>query len=289
MKCTLIVLLSSLLLVQHGRAQSSGVPARFEVAAIKIDPSCSPKQQLSPLTLHIECVTLEEIIKASYVAYADGATYNGDSKAAVVSGGPAWVRSEHYTIDAKAEVPSTRFQIFGPMTRALIEDRFKLKVHRTERATPVYELTVSKKGAKLQKAKEGGCLAVVDGPPDFQAGPIPCGMRQRFNRLLIMSLEAHGMTMKLFAARLGFSMDRDVVDATGLEGAFDFNLEFSPDSATPRFGFGGRAIGGADSPTEPMGPSIFSALEEQLGLKLQPAMGTSEVMVIDQVERPSEN
>jgi uncharacterized protein (TIGR03435 family) len=241
--------------------------------------------------LHLECVTLEEIIKASYVAYADGVTYNDHSKAAVVSGGPTWVRSEHYTIDAKAEVPSTLAQKFGPMLRALIEERFKLKVHRTEKATPVYELTVSKKGAKLQKAKEGGCLAVVDGnaPPDFQTGPIPCGMRQRFNRLLIMSLEAHGLTMKLFAAQLGFRMDRDVVDATGLEGAFDFNLEFSPDSATPRFGFGGRAIDGADSPTAPMGPSIFSALEDQLGLKLQPANGTSEVVVIDEIERPSEN
>jgi uncharacterized protein (TIGR03435 family) len=176
------------------------------------------------------------------------------------------------------------------MTRALIEDRFKLKVHRTEKSAPVYELTTSKKGAKLQKAKEGACLAVVDpnNPPDFQTGPTLCGMRM-LSRRFSMSLEAHGMTMKVFAARLGLRMDRDVIDATGLEGAFDFRLEFSPDASTPGFGPGRSAIDGADSPALPDAPSIFTALEDQLGLKLQPANGTSEVLVIDEVERPSEN
>ena len=87
--------------------------------------------------------------------------------------------------------------------------------------------------------------------------------------------------IKLFASRLGLRMDHDVLDATGLEGEFDFHLEFSRDSATPGF-----PVQAADQPS---GPSIFSALEEQLGLKLQLSKGTSQVVAIDRVERPSEN
>lgn len=282
-----IMLCSCLLLVPCGRAQSSSVPARFEVAAIKVNPSCSPNGfQRSPGTLHIECVTLEELIKASYASYADGITFNEHAHTAEVAGGPAWVTSEHYAIDAKADVPATVYQMLGPMTRALIEDRFKLKVHRTEKTVPVYLLTVSKKGAKLQKAREGGCLGVVDGkapPPPGQTGPPPCGVTTWYSSP--RRIEAHARTMKLFADWLGRKMDRDVFDATDLEGAFDFRLEFSSDDATPGFGAERRPTADSQAPS----PSIFSALEDQLGLKLQPAKGTSEVLVIDHVERPSEN
>src|SRR5579863_6695117 len=98
--CRAIMLFSSLLLVPQGRAQSAGVPARFEVATIKVNPSCLPTgTQWSPLRLHAECVTLEDLIRTSYVGYPDGISFNTHVTTSEVSGGPSWVRSEHYDID----------------------------------------------------------------------------------------------------------------------------------------------------------------------------------------------
>jgi uncharacterized protein (TIGR03435 family) len=101
------------------------------------------------------------------------------------------------------------------------------------------------------------------------------------------SIEVHSMNMNQFAARLGLRMDRDVFDATGLDGAFDFRLEFVSDMATPGFGGENSAISIAGVGTA--APSIFDALVEQVGLRLQPAKSASQVLVIDQVERPSED
>jgi uncharacterized protein (TIGR03435 family) len=193
------------------------------------------------------------------------------------------VRSDYYSINAKAEGVASRRQMIGPMTRTLIEDnRFKLKIHRTEKPVPVYLLTVAKRGAKVRRIKDGECTDDAPYVPLFtDAGerqPVPpCGgMRMR-----LASIEVHGMSIDRFAALMGRRMDRDVIDFTGLDGIFNFRLGFSAASTCPGFA--------RPRPDQPAGQSIFSALEEQLGLKLQLAKGTAKVLVIDQVERPSEN
>jgi uncharacterized protein (TIGR03435 family) len=290
------------MLTPHSQAQSKSVaaiPQRFEVTAIKLNPSCSPFTNpnyiFSPGRLHVECTTVEQLIRNAYAAWADGINYNVHSDAVQISGGPPWVRSEFYAVDAIADNPASRAKIWGPMLRIVLEDRFDLKIHLTEKVVGVYRLMIANKGAKVQPAKEGGCISVVDpnNPPVIrpdQSSGIPCGIRVRKG-----GIDVHGMTMTLFAARLGIKMDRAVLDATRLKGKFDFHLEFSPDSRTPGFS---PAFSLGVAPAHPdslalspdtAGPSIFSALEEQLGLKLEAARGTTQVIIIDHVERPSQN
>lgn len=111
-----------------------------------------------------------------------------------------------------------------------------------------------------------------------------------------MSENDHGITLDQFATGLTRVLDRAVIDKTGLKGLFDFHVEFSPDQTTPAFMPGGIMRGDrapvpppiGDAP-EPTGPSYVTAIQEQLGLKLQPAKGPGDFLVIDSVERPSEN
>jgi uncharacterized protein (TIGR03435 family) len=287
--CWSALLVGCLLLAPCSHAQSKNEPTafgRFEVATIKRTNLNCLGGAVPPVTssggrLTAECVTLEQLIRTSYTT-TDAGTPNPHSNRVEVSGGPEWVRSDYYSINAKAEGVASVRQMMGPMTRALIEDRFKLKIHRTEKPVPVYLLTVAKRGPKLQRTKGAEC---TDGAPkvpvftdsgELQPAP-PCGgMRMRLG-----SIELHGMSMDRFAALMARRMDRDVINSTGLEGEFNFRLEFTADSTTPGFAH--------PRPDQPPGPSIFSALEAQLGLKLQSAKGTASVLVIDQVERPSEN
>jgi uncharacterized protein (TIGR03435 family) len=291
-----------LMLAPPSEAQSNStaaIPQHFDVTAIKLNPSCSlftnPDYIFSPGRVHVECITLEQLIRNAYAAWADGLNYNIHSDAVEISGGPPWVRSEFYSVDAKADSPASRSQMWGPMLRTVLEDRFSLKVHVTGKVVGIYRLIVANKGTKIQPAKVGGCISAVDpnNPPIIRPDQVlglPCGIRSRKG-----GIDVHGMTMSLFAARLGIKMDREVVDATGLKGAFDFHLEFSPDSRTPGFR-PAFSLGGApanpDSPAlspQSASPSIFSALEEQLGLKLQAAKGTTQVIIIDHIERPTPN
>lgn len=168
------------------------------------------------------------------------------------------------------------------MLQGLLEERFKLKSHLETRERPLYALTVAKSGLKLQALKEGSCTS------DRQPTDI-CG-RMTMKRIgPIMTVGAHGMTIADFSSGLLASrLDRPVIDKTGITGQFDFHLEFSPANTTS----GVSSQDGIDSasvapPQE--GPSIFTAVQEQLGLKLSPDKGPVEVLVVDHVENPSEN
>jgi bla regulator protein blaR1 len=308
-----LTLIGIALVTTIGLAQSQTVtPARprFEVATIKLNPECRsgrmPPATQSPGRWKTECSTLYDLIRTSYISFANGVSPDPRAQRVEISGGPDWAKTDFYALEGKAEGDPPLLQMLGPMTRVLLEDRFKLRVHRAEKEAPVYALTLAKKGVKLQRAKEGACI-----PFDFNHPPAPsppgqsppnfCGERLKGSPLLT-NLDMYGMSMTEFAARLATRMDRDVVDHTGLQGSFDFHLEFTPDEATPGFGRGGPGLAPglvgvlpatrttATSPADPAGgPSIFSALEEQLGLKLEPAKGTAEVLVVDHAERPTEN
>lgn len=204
-------------------------------------------------------------------------------------GEPGWIASENYDIQAKAEGNPSVQQMEGPMLRALLEERFKLSLHRETRQLSVYKLSIGKSGAKLQASQEGSCTPYVTDalPPTTkpgEPGPSFCGFQRTTAGGLNRSLSGKGVTMAELAKTLSRTytamLGRNVIDGTALTGAFDIHLTWAMDSGGP------RAI---DSPPESEGPSIFTALEEQLGLKLQATKGPVEVLVIDHIEKPSEN
>jgi uncharacterized protein (TIGR03435 family) len=267
------------------------------VASIKLNPDCGSfrggKVPFSPGRLSMECTTLQNLIQAAYGFFANGVSLNQETLD--ITGGPGWVQSDHYDLAAKAEGPAHVEQMMGPMLRALLEDRFKLKVHRETKETPIYALTVAKSGFKLQPVKEGGCIPIdlnhLPQPPEpGQPRPNYCGNMSMRMSPQGVTMDTRGLTMKEFAQRLSSLLDRRVVDKSGIAGQFDFHLEFAPDETTR--GFGGRGAGdagGAAQPAAPEGPSVFGALQDQFGLKLISDKGPVDSLVIDHVEKPSEN
>jgi uncharacterized protein (TIGR03435 family) len=292
--CTAIGILLLQTLPSH--SQTADAQPQFEVASVKLNANCGNfrggRVPFSPGRLAMECTTLQNLIQSAYGAFATG-TLNQEMLQ--ISGGPGWVESDRYDLAAKAEGAARVEQMMGPMLRALLEDRFKLKIHRETKETPVYALTVAKSGLKIQPVKEGGCVPIdlnhLPQPPEpGRPRPNYCGNVSIRMSPQGVTMETHGSTMTEFAQRLSGLLDRKVVDKSGIAGQFDFHLEFAPDESTR--GFGGRGAGdagGATPPAAPEGPSVFDALQQQFGLRLTPDKAPVDSLVIDHVEKPSEN
>ncbi|HEY4085362.1 MAG TPA: TIGR03435 family protein [Bryobacteraceae bacterium] len=248
----------------------------FEAAAIKLNKSCSMGARsggmASPGRITLECAELRDLILTAYEIY--GGNANPTSFRMQVLGGPAWIDSDRYDFTLKAEGNASVPQMYGPMLQALLKNRFRLRVHRETREAPVFLLTVAKGGARLEAAKEGACLPVCG---SVKADPLG-------------RVDMFGVTMADLATQLGMRLDRDVIDRTGLTGKFDVHLEVSPGELAARH-VAGNSVSSADSQpaADLSGPSIFTALEQQLGLKLEPAKGQVTVLVIDSILRPSAN
>jgi bla regulator protein blaR1 len=276
------------------RSQSMGAPApKFEVASIKQCKEETGRRQggeeSSPGRLSIGCLVLAGedntgLIQRAYVRYAGGHT--NPMGILAIKGGPEWIRSEMYEINARAEGHPSIAMMEGPMLQGLLEDRFKLKIHRETREGPVYELTLAKGGAKLKPFQEGSCVQM---PWTFPLPELPAG--QRYCKAIILmrppGVNAEGSTPGEFSKLLNLFLDRPVIDKTGIAGRFDIQLKFSPNESTP--GLHGPEPEGPGAASDPTGPTIFTAIQEQLGLKLTPAKGPIEFLMIDHVERPSEN
>ena len=179
-------------------------------------------------------------------------------------GGPSWLSSDTWDIEAKTEGPSTIAQKFQ-MLQPLLEDRFKLKVHRETREMPEYRLVIAKGGSRLREYRK------EDGDTRREGTRIGRGL-----------IDGHGSDFNGFVGFLRSELGRPVVDATGLTGKFDFKLEWVPDESQPN-------SGGDVPPPDATGASIFAAIQEQLGLKLEAMKGPVEMLMIDHVEKPSEN
>jgi uncharacterized protein (TIGR03435 family) len=225
------------------------------------------------------------LISDAYVTYANDLLRPGES--IPIAGGPSWLRTDTYDIEAKAEGNPSAGLMQGPMLQALLEDRFKLKIRSQTREIPVYFLTVAKSGIKLKPLAEDTCkatdsLSSSDSATDRAA--IHCGLTRygRAQRDRPAFVEYHGMSLDQICANLIQVLDRPVINKTGVPGVFHFHLDFAPDGTIPKY-----APAVPDDPTG--GASIFTALQEQLGLRLETARGTGEFLVIDGVERPSEN
>jgi uncharacterized protein (TIGR03435 family) len=225
-----------------------------------------------------------------------------------IIGGPGWISSDRWNIEAKAEEGSIppRTGPADPTTpdpialrlQSLLEDRFQLKTHRETRDLPAYELSISKSGSKVKFSEDQGPFK----PPDPGETPKPLQMIKpggpppRGSVMMRMgNLEANGIEFSNFVQMLSSQLGRTVIDKTGIKGRVDVKLQWAPEMSQPtaasRFVPPEAMPAGAVPPaaSDPSGPSIFTAVQEQLGLKLESTKGPVEVFIIDSVEKPSEN
>jgi uncharacterized protein (TIGR03435 family) len=279
------------------QAQAPAPTPKFEAASVKPAANCGGEGRsggagggMSPGRLHLPCVTVKGLISGAYATFANGDLDTG--RVPPIEEGPPWIDSARYDINAKAEGNAGGATMMGPMMQSLLEDRFKLKVHRETREGPAYALTIAKGGPKLTPFTEGSCTALPFPPTPLAAGEKPYCNNLISRRGPNLWLDMRGQTLDEFCKRIGTALDRPVIDKTGIAGRFDFRMEFAQDETTPGLPRGIDEPGGAPaaSATDPAGGlSIFTALEEKLRLKLVPAKGPREFLVIDHIERPSEN
>ncbi len=235
----------------------------FEVASIKPTAPNTSGRWIRMLSTH-EFAAQNHALKTLIAA-----AYNISPQA--ISGGPAWVDSEHYDILAKTpgETRPTLDEQMA-MLRKLLADRFGLTFHREPRELRIYALTVAKGGAKLKESKAEGSPM---GPPPliFVVSP------------QLVRLPARSATMGEFASVLQrAALDLPVVDRTGLSARYDFDLEFMPDETV----FGGVLGKGVEDSNK---PALFAAVQQQLGLRLEATRGPVDAFIIDRAARPSAN
>jgi uncharacterized protein (TIGR03435 family) len=253
-------------------------PPAFEVASIKHDVSGEPGWYARWFpSLHIERMTLKDLAILAYHVH--------DFQ---ITGGPGWIGSDRYNIDAKTEFHPAPDQQFVSLQRrrlqTLLHDRFNLTIQRETKELPVYELTAAKGGPNLQPSN---CIQRVTGDTTIAPGKKP-GDYCSGTGLGRGRIQGSGISMAFLSDILSSRLSRTVVDKTGITGEFDIHLTFSPDASTPSLDAAGpRPADGAAAAD--LGPDIFTAIQEQLGLKLKSAKGSVEILVIDHVDRPSEN
>jgi uncharacterized protein (TIGR03435 family) len=233
----------------------------FEVATIK--PS-SPETQGKGFMVRGRNFSTINTSLSDLITFAYGL------HARQITGGPAWIESEKYDLSAKPDGEGQpNDKQWKTMVQKLLTDRFRLTFHRDKKELSVFAIVVGKNGPKLTKS-------VGD----------PNGLPGLFFRGLGV-LPARNATMADFAGAMQTAvLDRPVVDQSGLSGRFDFELKWTPDE-TQFGGLGVRVPAPSDDPAAP--PDLFTAIQQQLGLKLQPTKAPVEVLVVDRVEKPSEN
>jgi len=212
-----------------------------------------------------------------------------------IVGGPGWLGSDRFDIVAKAEGNPAPTPPGGPpgplvlMLQSLLAERFKLAVHTEMREMPIYALTLARSDGRLGpqlKKSDVGCAALA-GARGRGAGQAPFPLTERpmcGTRIGPGMLASGAVSLSLLASNISIFVQRTVVDKTGLAGNFDIDLTWTPDQIPQ-----GPPPPGAPPlpPIDPNGPSIFTAVQEQLGLKLESQRGPVEVLVIDRVEPPT--
>jgi len=264
--------------------QSAPQAARFEVASVK--PTLRAGADVQGLgnirmmpgsRLVAETVQLRYFIQRAY-----------GLKPFQLLGGPAWINSAHFDIEAKGDGSPQSGEMLL-MMQGLLEERFQLKVHHETKELPVYELVAAKGRIKLPAPQPGRCAVPdpnVGSMPPAPGQAAPCGQ-------VIVAMSPAGMELRGGAVPipelirvLANLLGRIVVDKTGFAGTFDVHVQFTAD----------EALGGLPAfPPPPVGRNtdmhgnIFAAVQDQLGLKLESAKGPVDVVVIDSVERPAAN
>ncbi len=217
--------------------------------------------------------------------------------------GPSWMDSDRFDVIAKVPHGATK-EDARLMLQNLLADRFKLKLHKESKEAPIYELVVAKGGIRMKEAAQTG-----EAPTEGAGGPPPGPPPRGKDGLLTtphgqvgiqgmrngrMRLRGDALTMARLIEILSMALDRRVVDRTGLTGTYDVTLDFSPEGMGPGpkpMLMGPRPEAGGGNPAEApgdsddSGPTIFTALQEQLGLKLESRKGPVDLLVVDSVEK----
>ena len=259
-------------------AQPAASPLTFEVASIRPSPADARGfiNFLPGGGLRVLGIPLKTLITLAY-----------NVQDFQVSGGPGWINSDRFDINARGEASETTESAPADLTkmtdeqrmanadqakerlRNLLEERFRLALHRETKEQQVYALVVAKGGPKVQESEEAGG-------------------RMRMGRGL---LNSQGVDLGFLAITLSNQLGRTVIDKTGLTGKYDYELKWTPDPGQPAAVPLSPPPPGLElpPPPDPNGPSIFTAVQEQLGLRLESQRAPVETLVIDRVERPSEN
>ncbi len=250
----------------HAQAQSDAKPPlTFDVASVKPTPPEERRglvhQPPGGQSYEVLGAPLRVIMTVAYTVT--------DRQ---ISGGPDWINRDPWTIEAKAERRGTSDELHAALAR-LLEERFQLKIRHETRELPCYVLTVDKKGSKMP----------LHDPADLLHEPIgggrgPGGMP---------ALSGKNVTMNYFAFFLSRILDLNVIDRTDLPDHYDVDFHYVPD--LPPGALAGRAGPDGNPITLPDGPNIFTALREQLGLRLEKGKGPVDYLVIEHVEKPGEN
>jgi len=256
-------------------------PLSFETASIKASAPDTRGMflQIQPGGgLRVTNMTLKQVLAFGY-----------DVKDFQITGGPAWINSERYDIQARpersAETPAspdavrqmsedqrkTFDQQMRERVRTLLAARFELAAHHETKEAPVYALELAKGGSKLKENSQ------------------PEGGRRGIGGRRLGELSGTAAPVSLLATVLSNFLGRPVIDKTGLTAKYDFELQWTPDQGQTFGPPGGPPPGVEVQPPDPTGPTIFTALQEQLGLRLESQKGPVDMIVIDRVEKPSEN
>jgi uncharacterized protein (TIGR03435 family) len=230
----------------------------FDVASVRANTSGAPEGSLGPRAGGYGAINvpLRILIVRAY-----------QLRPFQVVGGPAWIDSERFDLDARASANSSPDDVLA-MLQALLAERFRLVVRRETREQPIYVLVTARDDARPgPQLKRSG--------PECPGNPV-CKMSGGYFPGKGGSLQGIGQPLTQLATTLGSAVDRIVLDRTGLTGAYDFSVTWKS---------GGFAVSPAGASDD--GPSLFTALQEQLGLKLEPSRGPVDVLVVDSAERPT--
>lgn len=259
----------------------------------------------APGRFYLDCVPARVLIDFAYVMYggADGtATHDFDNWPSInddgarrIRGGPAWMYDEPYTIEAKAEGVTRseeRGLVLGPMLRALLEQRFNLHLRQETEQISMYALSVAKGGLQIQPMKDGECST------DYSHAPIAplaaaadhvvptCGISSGGPEGANWRSQHSGVSLDRVAMALSSDLGIKVIDRTGITDKFVFTWVYGPDDRTPRARQRLDAAM-ADNRVPPTAPDVFTALREQVGLQLDTIKGSRPYLVVDRIDRPS--
>ena len=285
---------TSLALKSTQAAQSADAKVdlpKFEVATVKPTKADDGNRMIrfTPDGISIHGVPLKMLLRESFGVEEDR-----------ILGEPSWVKNP-YDIEAKVDaddapkLKNLKFDQRRAMMLPLIQDRFNLKYHHETREMPIYQLVVAKSGVKMKQSAPDPPANPDDAKPDAPPRPDPANPNAppKLGRHSLMSngrghLESTGTTMEMLVHILSSQLGRTVVDKTGLTGDYDYTLQWTPDDVgTPMGSDAGPGKG--DISPDAGGPTLLTALEEQLGVKLESTKTAVDVIVIDHIDPPSEN